>query len=93
MAKLLPHSGGQTPQTKVHWGYGKGIAEGRRVIAVSPLGYWNGKGMRIVDRIQEKTNSYKRKAIDELLLGDVREAQLSEPLRHALDLARKAPPP
>ncbi len=91
MAKLLPHSGGQTPQTKIHWGYGKGIAEGRRVIAVSPLGYWNGKGMRIVDPIQEKTNSYKRKAIDELLLGDVREAQLSEPLRHALDLARKAP--
>ncbi len=91
MERLLPHLGEHAKEKQPKWGYGKDVVEGRRVIAVSPLGYWSKKGLRLFDRIQENAVSFKRKAIDELLLGDVRESHLSEPITFALDLARKAP--
>ena len=91
MEKLLPHLGEHSKQEQPKWGYGKDVVEGRRIIAVSPLGYWNKSGLRLFDRFQENAISFKRKAIDELLIGQVREVQLTEPIRFALDLARKAP--
>ncbi len=65
--------------------------EGRRAICVTPLGYHDISGLRLVDRMTETFISYKRKPLEELFIQPMVVSTLNEPLRHALDLARLAP--
>lgn len=84
--EYLPHL--KENDVKARWSYGKGPVKGKRVICISPLGKWKNKGLRLIDRMQEKTISFKRKEISDLL---VEQRVLDDDLSYALDLARKAP--
>lgn len=65
--------------------------EGIRAICLTPLGYYNDSGMRLVDRIANRTFSRKRKELVELLENEDDFKHLTKDLLHALDLGRKAP--
>lgn len=74
------------------FGYSRGEeVPGVRAICVTPLGYHDTSGLRLVDRITENFISYKRKPLAELLEAPVPPDALSETLSFALDLARLAP--
>lgn len=91
LERLMPHLGeaGKQPQPK--WGYGSGTVPGERAICITPLGYWEKGGIRLMDRVTESFISYKRKPVGELLEGGVKEKDLPPEITYAIDLARKAP--
>lgn len=90
MEDLMPHLGNHKNDKNPRWSYGKEPVEGRRVICISPLAYWKNTGLRLVDRLQEKTISFKRKPIKDLLV-DTDILDLNADILYALDYARKAP--
>lgn len=73
----------------VKYGYGKDIVEGKRVICTSPVGYYKNKGLRLMDRMQQRIFSFKRKPVEEIVVGSI--DNLSDDILYALDLAGKAP--
>lgn len=93
LESLMPHL--QTPEqikeSNAGYGYSKGIATGRRAICISPLGYYEDGGLRLLDRFQNRTSSFKRKEIKDLLEHPDDYEKLSDDVLYALDLGRKAP--
>ena len=93
LERLMPHL--QTPEqikeSNRGYGYAKGVTTGRRAICISPLGYYESRGLRLMDRFQNRTISFKRKALTELLVKPADYEQLSDDVKYALDLGRKAP--
>jgi nitroreductase len=81
----------RVPAPRPKYGFGKEQAHGRYAIAISPLGYFKSEGLRPMDRLSASLLSYKRKPLDERLTGGVTETMLSDELRFAFDMARKAP--
>jgi len=91
LERLMPHLGHHNIEPAPKWGYGKGEVEGERVICISPLGYWEEKGLRFMDRMQTTLFSHKRKPLNSLLENNIDKAKLPPEILYALDLARKAP--
>jgi nitroreductase len=93
LERLMPHL--QTPEqikeSNMGYGYAKGVTTGRRAICISPLGYHESGGLRLIDRFQNKQISFKRKEIKELLVNPDDYEKLSDDVIYALDLGRKAP--
>ncbi|WP_313339827.1 nitroreductase family protein [Sedimentibacter sp.] len=93
LERLMPHL--QTPEqikeSNAGYGYSKGVTTGRRAICISPLGYYETGGLRLMDRFQNRTSSFKRKEIKELLENHDDYGKLSDDILYALDLGRKAP--
>lgn len=93
LERLMPHL--QTPEqlteSNMGYGYSKGVTTGRRAICITPLGYYEDGGLRLLDRIQTKTSSFKRKEVKELLENPDDYDRLSDDFVYALDLGRKAP--
>lgn len=93
LERLMPHlqSPDQLKEANKGFGYSKGETAGVRVICITPLGYYEERGLRLMDRITEKTISHKRKEIIELLENPDSFSYLSDDILYALDLGRKAP--
>lgn len=93
LERLMPHlaSPEQIKEANMGYGYAKGQTKGRRAICISPLGYYEPGGLRLMDRITDKTISHKRKEIRKLLENEADFSQLSEEVLYALDIGRKAP--
>lgn len=93
LERLMPHlqSPDQLAESNMGYGYSKGITTGRRTICITPLGYYEDGGLRLLDRIQNKTSSFKRKEVKELLENPDDYDRLSDDFVYALDLGRKAP--
>ncbi len=93
LERLMPHlhSPDQLREANMGFGYSKGETEGIRAICITPLGYYENGGLRLMDRITKKTISQKRKEIQELLENQDDYRHLSEDVLYALDLGRKAP--
>jgi nitroreductase len=93
LERLMPHlqSAEQLNESNMGYGYSKGVTTGRRVICITPLGYYEDGGLRLMDRITKKTISFKRKEIKELLENPNDYDKLSDDILYALDLGRKAP--
>jgi nitroreductase len=91
LERVFPHLGLYAQQPLPRWGYGAGQVEGERVICITPIGYWEEKGLRLIDRMQTTLFSHRRKAIDQLLAGNSKNLDLPPHIAFALDLARKAP--
>ena len=93
LERLMPHlqSAEQLKESNMGYGYSKGVTIGRRVICITPLGYYEDGGLRLMDRITKKTISFKRKEIKELLENPNDHDKLSDDILYALDLGRKAP--
>lgn len=93
LERLMPHlqSPEQLKEANMGFGYSKGAPEGTRAICISPLGYYEDGGLRLMDRITKKTVSHKRKDIVELLENPEDFSHLTEDVLYALDLGRKAP--
>jgi nitroreductase len=93
LERLMPHL--QTPEqikeSNMGYGYSKGVTTGRRAICISPLGYYESSGLRVMDRFQNRAISFKRKGIKELLANPDDYDKLSDDVLYALDLGRKAP--
>lgn len=93
LERLMPHL--QTPEkireSNMGYGYAKGVTTGRRAICISPLGYYESGGLRLMDRFQNRAISFKRKALTELLVKPADYDQLTDDVLYALDLGRKAP--
>lgn len=93
LERLMPHL--QTPEqireSNMGYGYAKGVTTGRRAICISPLGYYESGGLRLMDRFQNRAISFKRKALTELLVKPADYELLSDDVKYALDLGRKAP--
>jgi len=85
----MPHLGLYKNDSNPKWGYGKSPVEGRRTICITPIAHYKEKGVRLVDRLQKVTMSFKRKPLGELINQTVE--SLPKDLFFALDLARKAP--
>lgn len=93
LERLMPHlqSPDQLQEANMGFGYAKGETAGIRAICISPLGYYEASGLRMMDRITKSTISYKRKALVELLEHQDDIQRLNEDMLYALDLGRKAP--
>ncbi len=93
LERLMPHlqSTDQLKESNMGYGYSKGETTGRRVICITPLGYYEDGGLRLMDRITKTTTSFKRKEIKDLLENFNDYDKLSEDILYALDLGRKAP--
>ncbi len=91
LERIIPDIKTSTISQNPKWGYGKDVVEGERAICVSPLGYWKKEGLRLMDRVTGTLMSYKRKEINALLDGEIKEESLTPELLYAFDLARKAP--
>ncbi|MCW4000761.1 MAG: hypothetical protein NWE93_11020 [Candidatus Bathyarchaeota archaeon] len=93
LEKLMPHlqNASQLNEAPKGYGYSTGTTEGIRAICISPLGYYESGGLRLMDRMTKKMYSFNRKEIKELLENPRDAANLPEDLSYALDLARKAP--
>jgi nitroreductase len=93
LERLMPHleSEDQLKESNMGYGYSKGETTGRRVICISPLGYYEDGGLRLMDRFTKTTISFKRKEIKDLLENANDYNKLSEDILYALDLGRKAP--
>jgi len=90
---LMPHlqSAEQLKESNMGYGYSKGVTTGRRAICITPLGYHENGGLRLMDRFQQRTVSFKRKEIKDLLESPDDYDKLSDDVLYALDLGRKAP--
>ena len=91
LERVMPHLGADADLPKPSWGYGKGVVQGERAVCITPLGYWEKDGLRLMDRMTKSMMSYKRKPLSTFLDGDINEASLPPALLYAFDLARKAP--
>ncbi len=93
LERLMPHlqNTNQLNEAPNGYGYSKGITEGIRAICISPLGYYEPKGLRLMDRITKNVYSFKRKETRDLLENKQDIKLLSGDLIYVLDLARKAP--
>jgi nitroreductase len=91
LERLMPHLGEDKGELRSKWGYGKGEPPGERAICITPLGYWQQEGLRLLDRMTQTFVSHRRKPISELLTGGVSAERLPPEIMYALDLARKAP--
>lgn len=93
LEKRMPHlqNHEQLKEANEGYGYSKGITQGIRAICISPLGYYQEKGLRMMDRITRSVFSFKRKEIKELLETPNDIENVTEDVHYALDLARKAP--
>lgn len=93
LERLMPHlqHSKQLEEANRGYGYSPGITEGIRAISISPLGYYQDKGLRMMDRITKSAFSFKRKTVGELLENPQDIENLSGDMLYALDLARKAP--
>jgi nitroreductase len=93
LERLMPHlqNTGQIKEAPKGYGYYKGVTDGVRAICISPLGYYEPKGLRLKDRITKNAYSFKRKELKDLLENPEDLPHLSDELLFALDLARKAP--
>lgn len=93
LERLMPHlqAPEQIKESNAGYGYSKGVTTGRRAICISPLGYYEDGGLRLMDRFQNRTSSFKRKKIEELLENPNDYDKLSDEVLYALDLGRKAP--
>jgi nitroreductase len=91
LERIMPHLGAYAELANPKWGYGIGEVTGERAVCITPLGYWKKDGIRLFDRAQQSLISYKRKPISALLMGDIKEEQLTPEILYAIDLARKAP--
>lgn len=89
LEKQMPHLEEHIHDDNPKWGYGKNPVDGERAICITPIAYYKEKGMRVIDRMQMATMSFKRKPIGELINKDA--STLPEHLTFALDMARKAP--
>ncbi len=89
LEKQMPHLGIYKGDNNPKWGYGKEPVEGRRTIFITPIAYYKEKGLRLLDRMQIKTMSTKRKAMEEIINRDY--DTLPESIKYALKLARRAP--
>lgn len=89
--RLMPHLSKHTSNPLPSYGYGKDEVEGKRVICITPLGYWEQKGLRLMDRLAGSMMSFKRKPISELMVNSADLEKLPNEILYALDLARKAP--
>ncbi len=90
LERLMPHLQ-SVEQLNMGYGYSKGITIGKRAICITPLGYYEDRGLRVMDRITKKTISFKRKEIKDLLEIPGDYDKLSSDILYALDLGRKAP--
>lgn len=86
MNQLIPHM--TIEKTDPKWSFGKGEVKGRRVICITPIAYRKDKGLRLIDRIQASTMSFKRKPLEKLLTG---KTDLSQRTKDILEWARLAP--
>ena len=93
LERLMPHlqSAEQLCEANMGYGYAKGTTTGRRAICITPLGYHQKTGLRLADRITEKTISFRRREIKDLLENRTDYPMLSDDVLYALDLGRKAP--
>lgn len=93
LERLMPHlqSPDQLKEANMGFGYSKGETSGIRTICITPLGYYEDGGLRLIDRITQKTISHKRKEIIELLDNRDDLIHLTDDILYALDLGRKAP--
>lgn len=93
LERLMPHlqCADQLKDLNLGYGYGKGVTTGRRAICVTPLGYHEDDGLRFMDRITERSASFKRKRIEDLLEHPGDYHKLADDILYALDLGRKAP--
>ncbi len=93
LERLMPHlqSADQLKESNMGYGYSKGETAGRRAICISPFGYYEDSGLRLMDRITKTTSSFNRKGIKDLLEDPDDHEKLSEDILYALDLGRKAP--
>ncbi len=93
LERLMPHlhSPDQLREANMGFGYSKGETEGIRAICITPLGYYENSGFRLMDRITKKIISHKRKEIIELLENRDDFSHLADDVLYALDLGRKAP--
>ena len=93
LERRMPHlqSAEQLKESNMGYGYAKGVTTGRRAICISPLGYYEADGLRLMDRMMEKSVSFKRKRVEDLLENPGDYAMLSEDIVYALDLGRRAP--
>jgi nitroreductase len=93
LERLMPHLQftEQLKESNMGYGYSKGVTTGKRAICVTPLGYYEENGLRLLDRITKKTSSFKRKEIFDLLENPNVYDKLSVAVMYALDLGRKAP--
>jgi len=93
LEKLSPHlqNSNQLKEAPNGYGYSKGVTEGVRAICISPLGYYEPNGLRLMDRMSKNVFSFKRKEIKDLLENPRDFTYLSDDIMYTLDLARKAP--
>lgn len=93
LERLMPHlqSAEQLKESNMGYGYSKNVTTGRRAICITPLGYYEDGGLRLMDRIMEKSVSFKRKEIKDLLENPNNFDKLPDYILYALDLGRKAP--
>ncbi len=91
LERLMPHLPEAAKADMPKFGYGKGEPEGRRAICITPLGYFKGEGLRLLDRLTENMMSYRRKPLNDRLVGGMTEVKLPTELATALKLAAKAP--
>ena len=89
--RAMPHLGKHANDPAPAYGYGKGEVEGKRVICITPLGYWEQKGLRLADRLASSMMSFKRKPLAELMENGADPGKLPMEIQYALDFARKAP--
>jgi len=93
LERLVPELGGpeRPGEARGGFGYPKHAEGSVRAICISPLGYYEKGGSRLIDRVAKSAFGSRRKEIRELLEDPGDMANLPEDVLYALDLARKAP--
>jgi nitroreductase len=91
LERAMPHLGNHANDPAPSFGYGKEEVDGVRAICITPLGYWEQKGLRLIDRIASNVLSFKRKPLAKLMDNNVDPDKLPSDIKFALDLASKAP--
>jgi hypothetical protein len=93
LQRLMPHlqSTNQLSESNMGYGYSKGVTTGRRAICITPLAYYEERGLRLVDRVTKRAISFKRKEVKDLLDEPNDYDKLPNDILYALDLGRKAP--